>query len=146
MKKTVLEFIRRGMNAASFGPVVLAIIYLGIQKYNPTLSIGLRDVCIGIFSTSALAFVIGGMNVVYQIDQLPLVPAVLIHGLVLYVSYLVTYLVNDWLASSMVDIIVFTCIFVFGFLLIWAVIYTVMRKNTERINVVLEEKRAKLSH
>ena len=146
MKKTVLEFIRRGMVAASFGPVVLAIIYLGIQKYNPTLSIGLRDVCIGIFSTSALAFVIGGMNVVYQIDQLPLVPAVLIHGLVLYVSYLVTYLVNDWLASSMVDIIVFTCIFVFGFLLIWAVIYTVMRKNTERINVVLEEKRAKLSH
>ena len=32
MKKTVLEFFRRGLIACGFGPMVLAVLYLVLQR------------------------------------------------------------------------------------------------------------------
>ena len=90
---------------------------------------------------SALAFVAGGMNVVYQIERLPLMVAISIHGGVLYVSYLLTYLVNDWLDRGTAPILVFTGIFVVGYLLIWAVIYSIIKRNTDRINEAMRKSR-----
>ena len=95
---------------------------------------------IGIFSISALAFIAGGMNSIYRIERLPLMAAILIHGAVLYVSYLCTYLLNDWLDFGMVPILVFSGIFVFGFFAIWAVIYAVIHKNTQSLNEKLKQK------
>ena len=140
MKKTVKEFLRRGIAACGLGPIVLAVLYM-ILRYNGFVeSLTINEVCVGIFSLSALAFIAGGMNVVYQIEQLPLMVAISIHGGVLYVSYLLTYLVNDWLDWGTAPVLVFTGIFVVGYLLIWAVIYSVIKKNTDRINEVLKKK------
>ena len=97
MKKYVLEFFRRGLMAAGFGPIVLAVLYLFLQKQNVVQTLTVNEVCLGIFSLLALAFVAGGMNIVYQIERLPLMVAILIHGIVLYISYLATYLLNGWL-------------------------------------------------
>ena len=94
----------------------------------------------GIFSLSALAFIAGGMNFIYQIEQLPLMVAILIHGSVLYISYLVTYLLNGWLEWGGVPIGVFSAIFVLGYLAIWAVIYAIIRRNTAKINKILKKK------
>ena len=140
MKKTVLEFLRRGLAACGFGPLVLAVLYLILKR-----SIGLQiltvdQVCVGIASLSVLAFVAGGMNAAYQIERLPLAVAILIHGGVLYVSYLATYLVNGWLEWGTTPVLVFTGIFVLGYLMIWAVIYTVTKRNTDRVNAALREK------
>ena len=66
-----------------------------------------NQVCIGIFSITALAFIAGGMNAIYQIERLPLMVAILIHGSVLYISYLVTYLLNDWLDWGVMPLVVF---------------------------------------
>ena len=140
MKKNVLEFIRRGLIACGFGPVILAVLYLILQNQAGMESLTVNQVCIGIFSISALAFIAGGMNVVYQIEQLPLMWAILIHGCVLYFSYLGTYLVNDWLEWGKAPIMVFTGIFGLGYLAVWAVIYFLTRRNTEKINMVLREK------
>ena len=63
-----------------------------------------------------LAFIAGGMNVLYQIERLPLMLAILIHGGVLYASYLAMYLVNGWLQWGETPILAFTMIFVFGYL------------------------------
>ena len=80
------------------------------------------------------------MNVVYQIERLPLLAAITIHGGVLYISYLITYLVNDWLQWGGREILVFSGIFVFGYIIIWVIIYSIIRRNTEKVNKVLQEK------
>ena len=139
MKRYMLEFVRKGLVAWGLGPVVLAIVYWLIGKHHAIDVLTVQEVCIGIFSLSALAFVAGGMNVIYQIERLPLMIAILIHGSVLYLSYLVTYLVNSWLEWGMISILVFSGIFVFGFFAIWAVIYLIIRKKTQRLNEMLKK-------
>ena len=141
MKKHILEFIRRGFVACGFGPLVLAVFYLILQRQENVQTLDVEQVCLGIFSLSALAFVAGGMNVLYQMERLPLMVAILIHGGVLYGSYLVTYLVNGWLEWGTTPILVFSGIFVLGYLAVWAVIYSVTKRNTDRINAVLKQKR-----
>ena len=140
MKKYVIEFLRRGFVALGIGPIVLAILYLILRRHAGLESLSVDAVVIGIFSISALAFIAGGMNSIYRIERLPLMAAILIHGAVLYVSYLCTYLLNDWLDFGMVPILVFTGIFVFGFFAIWAVIYAVIHKNTQSLNEKLKQK------
>ncbi len=140
MKKNLLEFIRRGLVACGFGPLVLAIFYLILQRYAGIETLTVHQVCLGIFSLSALAFIAGGMNVLYQIERLPLMVAILIHGIVLYVSYLGTYLLNDWLEWGATPILVFSGIFVAGYLVVWAIIYAVTKRNTEKINQMLKQK------
>ncbi|MBR2950001.1 MAG: DUF3021 domain-containing protein [Lachnospiraceae bacterium] len=143
MKKIILEFVRRGMAASGLGPVVLAVLYLVLNKKAGLEMLSVEQVCLGIFSLSVLAFIAGGMNVIYQVEKLPLMIAVLIQGIVLYGAYLVTYLLNDWLEWGTAAILVFSGIFVFGYLAIWAVIYSVIRKNTEKLNQKLKERNQK---
>ena len=140
MKKIILEFLRRGVIACGLGPIILAVIYLILQQAADVDTLSVHDVCIGIFSLTGLAFIAGGMNAVYQVERLPLMTAILIHGGVLYIGYLGTYLLNDWLDFGLIPIVVFTAIFVVGFIVIWAVIYSIIRKNTEKLNEMLKKK------
>ena len=57
----------------------------------------------------------------------------------LYVSYLATYLVNGWLEWGVTPILVFSGIFVIGYLMIWGIIYSIIRKNTDRLNEGLKK-------
>ena len=145
MKKIVLEFIRRGLIASSFGPIVLAILYLILQNQAAVETLTVKEVCLGIFSLSALAFIAGGMNVIYQIERLPLMVAILIQGVVLYISYLGTYLLNDWLEWGTIPILVFSGIFVVGYVVIWVIIYSIIKKRTERLNMILKQKQKIMS-
>ena len=140
MKKHVLEFLRRGLVACGFGPLVLAVLYLILQKTGVVDTLSVNQVCIGIFSLSALAFMAGGLNFLYQIEQLPLMVAILIHGGVLYISYLGTYLVNGWLEWGVTPILVFSGIFVVGYVVIWVIIYSIIKRNTDKINEILKKK------
>ena len=123
MKKFVLDFVRRGLIATGIGPIVLAIVYLILQQSADVSTLTVHEVCIGILSLTALAFIAGGMNFIYQVERLPLMMAILIHGGVLYIGYLGTYLLNDWLDFGVIPIIVFTAVFVVGYIVIWAIIY-----------------------
>ena len=144
MKKFVSEFLRRGFIAASIGPIVLAIVYLILQQSVGVNALTVNEVCIGIFSLSMLAFIAGGMNAIYQIERLPLMAAILIHGSVLYIGYFATYLVNGWLDLGKLPIIVFTAIFIVGYIIIWAIIYSVTRRNTSKLNEMLKKKQQNL--
>lgn len=143
MKRFVLEFLRRGAIASGIGPIVLAIIYIILQQAANVDTLTVNQVCIGIISLTALAFITGGLNVLYQIERLPLLVAILIHGGVLYVGYLATYLVNDWLDLGVIPIVVFSGIFVVGYIVIWAIIYSIIRRNTARINEMLKQRNTK---
>ena len=140
MKKFVLEVLRRGMVACGFGPLILAVLYLILKRSIGLETLTVNEVCVGIVSLSVLAFVAGGMNAVYQIERLPLMVAILIHGGVLYISYLGTYLVNGWLEWGLTPMLVFTGVFALGYLMIWAVIYAITKRNTDRVNTLLREK------
>ena len=145
MKKFVLEFVRRGFIATGLGPIVLAIVYLILKQSAAIDTLTVNQVCIGIFSLSALAFIAGGMNAIYQVERMPLMTAILIHGGTLYIGYLGTYLLNDWLDYGVIPIIVFTAIFVVGYIVIWAIIYSIIRRNTAKLNEMLKKKQQNLS-
>ena len=140
MKKFVLDFVRRGLIAAGIGPIVLAIVYLILQQSADVSALTVHEVCIGILSLTTLAFIAGGMNAIYQVERLPLMTAILIYGGVLYIGYLGTYLLNDWLGFGIIPIIVFTAIFVVGYIVIWAIIYSIIRRNTAKLNEMLKKK------
>ena len=140
MKKFASNFLLRGLVACGFGPVVLAGVYLILQQQGVVQTLSVNEVSTGILSLFALAFVVGGMNAIYQVERLPLMLAILIHGVVLYSSYLIVYLVNDWLKWGFTPIIVFSAIFLLGYLMIWVIIYSVMKKNTVRINKQLKQR------
>ena len=140
MKRIASEFIRRGMVACGVGPIVLAILYYILHHNGVIETLTVDQVCIGIFTLAALAFIAGGMNAIYQVEQLPLMVAILIHGCVLYISYLATYLVNDWLEWGTIPVLVFTGIFVIGFIIIWIIIYSIIKRNTDKVNEILQKK------
>ncbi len=140
MKKFVSAFMLRGLIAMGLGPIVLAIVYLILKQAAAVDTLTVNQVCIGIFSLSALAFIAGGMNAIYQIERMPLMTAILIHGAILYVGYLGTYLLNDWLGFGVIPIIVFTAIFVVGYIVIWAIIYSIIRRDTAKLNEMLKKK------
>ena len=138
MKNYILDFLRRGLVACGIGPMVLAVLYLVLRHHGIVEVLSVGQVCKGIVSLTVLAFIAGGMNAIYQVERLPLMVAILIHGTVLYLSYLITYLVNDWLEWSAIPVMVFSGIFVIGYLVIWAVIYCVIRRRTARLNEILK--------
>ena len=144
MRKNIREFCHRGLVASGFGPLVLAALYLILQQKGVVQTLSVNEVCIGIVSLWGLAFIAGGMNVLYQMERRPLMVAILIHGGVLYISYLATYLINGWLMQGVKPILVFTVIFVLGYIGVWAVIFFITKKRTERVNAILKEKQKKM--
>lgn len=143
MKKHILDFVRRGLIALGLGPLVLAVLYLIMEQRGTLETLTVSQVCCGIVSLSALAFIAGGMNAIYQIERLPLMVAILIHGGVLYLSYLGTYLLNGWLEWGLMPLLVFTGIFVVGYFVIWVIIYAIIKRKTDKINEMLKKKQQK---
>ena len=144
MKRLITEFFRRGLIACGFGPIVLAILYLILHYKGLIDTLTVNQVCTGIFSITALAFTAGGMNAVYHIERLPLMSAILIHGIILYFSYLGAYLINDWIEWGRAPILVFSGIFVVGYLAVWGIIYYVTKRNTKRLHEMLKEKQQRI--
>lgn len=124
----------RGLIACAGGPIVLAIIYGIIGVTGEVTSLAPQEVCLGILTITLLAFTVAGMTAIYQVEKLPLASAILIHGGVLYATYLLIYLINGWLQKDLIPILVFTGIFLLVYLLIWAIIYAIERSKIKKIN------------
>ena len=140
MRKFMLEFLRRGLIAFGFGPIILAIVYLILKQSGAINTLTVNQLCVGIFSLYALAFIAGGMNAIYQIERLPLMVAILIHGTILYISYLGIYLLNDWLDFGILPIVIFSVVFVVSYIMIWIIIYSLTKRNTAKLNKILKQK------
>ena len=134
MKKYWKEFVLRGLVSCGFGPIILAIVYgiLGATGVAETLTAA--EVCKGILTIALMAFIAGGVTAVYQMEELPLFLAILIHGIALYLDYLMLYLVNGWIAEGVKPLLIFTGVFVVGYALTWAVIYAIIRKEAQKVS------------
>ena len=134
MKKYVKAFLHRGLLACAGGPVILAIIY-GILGATGTVDALIpMEVCKGFLTITLMAFLAAGVTVVYQIEELPLFPAILIHGIVLYLDYLMIYLVNGWIAAGLRPLLIFTAVFAGGYALTWVIIYAIVSKDAKNVS------------
>ena len=113
-----------------FGPIVLAIIYGTLHATGIDAAITPTE----ILSISLMAFIAGGVTTVYQIESLPLLSAILIHGGTLYLDYLIMYLLNDWIARDLSALLTFTVIFIVGYALIWLFIFLYNRRKAAQIS------------
>ena len=139
MKKHMLEFLHRGLVAAAGGPVILAVIY-GILGMTGTVhSLTPQEVCTGILTITLMAFIAAGITMVYQVEQLPLICAILIHAGVLYLDYLMIYLLNNWIPKDLTSIGIFTAIFAAGYALVCLIIYATIRSKTKKLNGKLQK-------
>lgn len=138
--KYIKDFALRGMVAMGFGPIVLAIVYsiLGLTGVAETISV--YEMALGIITISALAFLCGGITVVYQIESLAISKAITLHGIILYIAYAAVYLTNGWLEEGLISFIVFTIIFIVGYALVWLFIYLITKKNANRLNSALKNR------
>ena len=139
MKKLIFDFLHRGFLVCGGGPVVLAIVYAILQQCDVLQTLTVNEVVLGILTSVILAFIAGGINVIYSIERLPLVLAIFIHAIVLYLDYVVIYLINDWLKLEMIPFLVFTACFILGFIIIWGIVYFSTKKSTNRLNKKLAE-------
>lgn len=134
MKKFLQSFALRGLQAAAGGPLVLAIIYGVLGKTGAVDVLPAGEVCTGILTITLMAFIAGGITVIYTAERLPLISAILIHAGVLYLDYLLVYLLNRWIPRDLTAIGTFTGIFASGFALVWLCIWLSIRAKTRRIN------------
>lgn len=138
MKAFMKEFVLRGLVAAAGGPITLAIIYGILGATNAVSSLSPAEVCMGILTITALAFIVAGMTAIYQLEQLPLFSAIAIHGASLYLVYILIYLLNGWLEQQLIPILIFTGAFIAGYAVIWLIIYLVTKAKTKNINKKLQ--------
>ena len=138
MKKFWKEFLFRGLICASGGPIVLAIVYGILGAVGAVETFSPREVCMGILTVTLLAFIVAGMTAIYQAEKLPLPMAILLHGGVLYLTYILIYLINGWLLSQLIPILIFTGIFIVCYAIIWLIIYSIEKNKAEKLNKILK--------
>ena len=134
IKKYYKEFLLRGLMVCGAGPLVLAIIYVTLGSFGIVTALSPIEVALGIISLTILAFLAAGITVVYKIEELLLPGAIALHGIVLYLGYSVTYLLNNWLSPGFYAFLAFTVIFIVVYFLTWGIVYLCIRKKVDKIN------------
>ena len=132
MKKMIKEFILRGLIAAGFGPVVYGIVIFIIEVCGVRAMQDGDMIFKAILSTYMMAFICAGASVIWQNERLGLGYSALIHGTIIYITYLITYLLNGWLANGKIGL--FSIIFISGYIIIWLIIF-ITEKIKERLGI-----------
>ena len=137
MKKHIKKFVLRGLLVCGLGPIALAIVYAVLNATGTVSEMSVSEMVIGIVSVTVLAFIAGGISMIYEVERLPIAIAALIHAGVLYLDYIVIYLINGWLKEGIVPFVIFTSCFFLGFALVWLIIYLTAKKSTDEVNIAL---------
>lgn len=134
MNKYLKEFLHRGLIFGGFGPLVAGIVYLIIGLTNKEVMVLPYDMFMAILSTYILAFLVSGASVFYQIEKLGFAKSSLLHFIVLYAAYTFCYLVNDWISFALTDYLIFTGIFIAGYLVIWLIVILSIKATEKKLN------------
>ena len=137
MKKHIKKFVARGLFVCGLGPIALAIVYAVLNATGAVSEMSVSEMVIGIVSVTVLAFIAGGISMIYEVERLPIAIAALIHAGVLYLDYIVIYLINGWLKEGVTPFVIFTSCFFAGFALVWLIIYLTSKRSTDEVNMAL---------
>ena len=138
MSKIIKKFLLRGLLCMGFGPIVYSIILLILYLCHVETTISIITLFKGIISTSIMAFIIAGSSIIWQVETIGIAGQIVIHGTALYLCYLTTYILNDWLKKE--GILIFSIIFILGYLVIWLIIYLIERRKTIKLNEMISKK------
>ena len=139
IKKYYKDFVHRGLVGMGFGPIVLAVVYAILGTVGVIDSLSTDEVALGIISNTILAFLCGAVTQVYHIEELAISKAITVHGIFIYIAYVTVYIVNDWLADGIVPFIIFSLIFIVGYILIWCIIYFITKRCTDKLNKMIKK-------
>lgn len=138
MKNTIKKFIKRGASFSCLGPLTYAIVILIIHLCNVDTSSDGLVIFKAIISTALLAFICAGASVVWEEEKLGLGFASLIHGTALYISYLIMYLVNNWIPRNLESLLIFSALFVGTYVIIWLIIFITEKNRAKKFNSKLK--------
>lgn len=138
MKKYLKEFLHRGLIFGGFGPIILAIIYIILQKTITSFSLSGSEVSLGIVSIYILAFLHAGASVFNQIEAWSLPKSLLYHFGTLYLAYVICYLINSWIPFDLKIILIFSVIFILLYFIIWITVYYIVKLSAKKLNEKLK--------
>ena len=138
MNKYVKQFLLRGLIFGGFGPIVLGIIFLCIEMSGIALALGGGEILLAIVSTYGIAFVQAGASVFNQIEHWSIPKSTLCHFSVLYLAYVGSYLLNNWIPFDSNVLLIFTGIFVGGYLIIWLTVFISVKLISKKLNAKLQ--------
>lgn len=134
MNKYIKTFLLRGMAFAGFGPIVVGIIWLILEKTVSDFSLSGSQALLGILSTYIMAFVQAGATVFNQIEHWPVPKSALCHFVLLYAVYTFFYVSNSWIPFEPMVILIFSAVFTLGFFVIWATVYFSVKTASKKMN------------
>lgn len=134
MNNYVKEFFHRGMLFAGVGPIIAGIVYIAVSCNVDNFSLSAFEVFLAILSTYILAFVQSGASVFNQVEHWPIMKSTLFHFLSIYTAYIGCYLVNSWIPFDVRVIMIFTGVFAVTYLLIWLIVYIMVKIASNRLN------------
>lgn len=137
MNRYLKEFLHRGLIFGGFGPIVLGIVYICIDKFSTEILLDSYEVFLGIFSTYIIAFVHAGVSVFNQIEHWSLPKSLLCHFGLLYITYVLCYIINSWIPFKPEIVLIFTGIFVAVYFTVWTVVYFSVKATSKKMNTKL---------
>ena len=141
MKKEhlVKEFFQIGTMAAGGGPLIMMIVYSCLHASGVVDMVSVSEMTLGVLSSLVLAFIAGGISVIWRIETLPLMWASFLHASILFLDYMLIYLINGWMPVEVLPILAFTGIFVAVYFLIWCCVYHGIRMSVKKMNGKLRQ-------
>ena len=132
------EFLLRGALFGGLGCIVVATVCLNVGLATSDTAMTTLDFFRATVSGYALAFVVAGASVFYQVEEWGLAKATLLHLTVLYVAYLGANLLNGWLNRDWVSVGIYTGIFLAIYLAIWAIVVASITATARKLNKKIE--------
>lgn len=134
MNKYVKEFLHRGLVFGGFGPIVVSIILLAINAAGEAVTLTAKDYFTSTVSIYLLAFVHAGASVFNQIEHWSLPKSVFFHFSSLYIVYSLCYIINSWIPFEPKVLLIFTAVFVAGYIAVWLTVMVILKITTKEMN------------
>ena len=138
MKSKIQSFCLRGMIFGGLGPIVYSLVMLILFLLKVDTTLDGKTVFLNVVSTYLLAFICAGISIIWKEERLGLSLQILIHGLSLYICYLIVYLINNWIPKNVVILLIFTACFFVGYAIISFIVYLVEKNRAKKLNSYLK--------
>lgn len=139
MNKYIREFIHRGLIFSGLGPVVCGIVFWILELCSVNANITASEMLLSIVTTYVIAFIHAGSSIFPTIERWSKIKAMAIQGICLYSVYTIGYLINHWIPLDWKIIVIYTSIFIVGFLIIWGIAYFTTKVLGNNLNKRLVE-------
>lgn len=134
MNKYLKSFLHRGLIFGGFGPIILGIVFLIIEKCGTPLDLSGGQILLATLSTYLIAFVQAGASVFNQIDSWPIAKSLGCHLGSLYVVYVFAYLINSWIPLKALVILIFTAVFLAVYFSVWLTVFLSVKAASRKMS------------